>query len=215
MSEYPPIFAPDHPKVLDGTYDVWGYTPKERRAQARRRKQQPTKGPHMFRPQQPLYLRDIRPGVETVDDETRKTLTLDFMAQPFTREMADDLGLGTDLFENSSGEPNDLIIDCKMKIAVAPQRMAVRTAPDAPGAHVFDDVEVDNTIKVRADKEGPILSARLKVKMRYPAPDELLFIFSAYTEQLFVTFEQQQTVLPLENADEKPRRAKKADEATV
>lgn len=227
------MFAPDHPLVLDGSHDIYGYTPKERRAQAKARRGWPTidinspvdlydqivaqkqKGPQMFRPQQPLYLRDIRPGVETVDGETRKTLTLDFLVQPFTRENADDLGIGADLFENSSGEPNDLIIDCKLKINVPAQRMAVRTAPDSPGAHVFDDVEVDNTIKVRADKEGPILAARIKVTLRYPSGDELLFIMSAYTEQLFVTFEQQQTVLPLAGADEKPRKAKKGEEATA
>lgn len=210
------IFPANHPRVLDGTYDREGFTPKERRAQAKRRKleTQPPKGPQMFKPNQPLYLRDIRPGVETVDNEARKTITLDFLAQPFTRGMADDLGVGADLFENASGNPNDLIVDCKLRIAVPTQRMSIRTAPYAPATHIFDDVEVANTIKVRADKEGPILAARLKVTLRYPSPDELLFIMSAYTEQLFLTFEQQQTVLPLAGADDKPRKVK-ADEATA
>jgi len=30
------IFEADDPKVLDGTYDVYGYTPKDRRAQVKR-----------------------------------------------------------------------------------------------------------------------------------------------------------------------------------
>lgn len=158
---------------------------------------QTPKGPQMFRKDQPLYLRDIQPGVETVDQETRKTLTLDLMAQPFTRSMADDLGIGAELFEMSTGEPNSLIVDAKLRITVPLQRVTFKTAIDSGVEHVFDDVEIDSSIKVRADKEGPILSARLKATLRYPSPDELLFIMSAYTEQLFVTFtSQQQDLLP-------------------
>ena len=47
----------------------------------------------MFAPDTALYLKKIKTGVETIDQETRKLLILEWEAQPFTREMADELGL--------------------------------------------------------------------------------------------------------------------------
>jgi len=36
------IFEPDDPLVVNGTYDIYGYTPSERRARERRQKGSPT-----------------------------------------------------------------------------------------------------------------------------------------------------------------------------
>lgn len=161
----------------------------------------------MFKADTPMYLRGISPGVEVVDQETRKTLTLSFLLQPFTREHADDLGVGAELFEGSTGNPNDLVAEAKLRISPPDQRMAFRMAPDAPACTlVINDVEVLKVIKVRADKEGPVLSGHLNVKLRYPSGADLLAIMSAYTEQRWVTFVPQQNALPL---DEAPRRARR------
>lgn len=175
-------------------------------------------GIRMFSPDTPLYLRGISPSTETVDDETRKILVLDFMAQPFTRAMADDLNIASDVFEGTTGNPNDVLVDAKLKINVPLQRMTFKMAPDAEGRIVIDDVQIGKTIKIRADKEGPVLTATISVTMRYPTGDDLLYILNGYCEQHFMTFENQQFALGLAEGDEKkprPGRKKTAQAETV
>jgi hypothetical protein len=189
---------------------------------SRRDPQPRPKGPTMFQPDTALYLKKIKTGVETLDQETRKLLILEFEAQPFTREMADELGITFELFEGSTGNPNDLLVDAKLKINVPLQRMSFKMAPDATGGRVvIPDVSIKNTIKVRSDKEGPVLAARITATLRYPTADDLLYIMNGVCEQHWITFEEQQASLPMGDSDQRPRRGRKpkangaADEANA
>lgn len=170
----------------------------------------------MFAPRTPLYLQSIAPGVETVDNETRKILTLEFMAQPFTRELANELGVATDVFEGNSGNPNDILITAKLAIAMPQQRMSIAMAPDAAPSIVIERVDIGQSVTIRKDKEGPVLAARFDVTCRYPSGDDLLTIMSNYRECLWLTFETEQGSLGLDEPepDAPPkRRAKKANGA--
>lgn len=164
----------------------------------------------MFSADTAMYLKKIKTGVETLDQETRKLLILEFEIQPFRREMAEELGLAYELFETSSGNPNDLLVDAKLKIDVPPQRMSFKMAPDATGGRVvLNDVAIKKTIKIRADKEGPVLAAGLTATLRYPTADDLLYIMNGVNEQHFITFESQQRELPLGDGDQRPRRGRR------
>lgn len=163
-----------------------------------------------------LYLKGVYPTTETVDQETKKRVVLEFFIQPFTQELAQSLDVAGNLFTRSNGDPIDDIVACELAIAVPLQQMTMRMAPDSPGGRTFSDVRVAKTIKVRRDKEGPILAATIKVDFAYPAPDDLLYLFNGYLDQHYVTFETQQGSLGLsEPAPDAPPKRRGRKPATT
>jgi hypothetical protein len=146
----------------------------------------------------PMYLRDVTFKTETVDGETRRIVALSFRLEPFTREMANSLGIGYHLFSSDSGEPHGDFIAGTYGIAVPLQEIDIAAAPDAPVTLTLRDVKVSGSIAVRKDKENPVLSANLAISFAYPEAKELLFLAMNVNNQLFCTFENQQMGLGLD-----------------
>jgi hypothetical protein len=174
----------------------------------------------MFQPDTPLYLKDLELGTEDVDQETRKIVKLKFEAQPFTREMADELGVAAELFlvkrQGTRDLPDPTVLAAKLAVHVPLQRMSFKRAPDTEVSLVIDAVEVGPSLKIRRDTERPEFAAIISVSFRYPSGEDLLYIASGYLEQFVMTFETMQADL-LENAPKRPRgrprKANGADEA--
>lgn len=163
----------------------------------------------MFKPNTPLYLRDVTFKTETVDGETRKIVVCSFTSQPFTREMANDLEIARHLFA-ADGEPLNDVISAQLAISMPVQQMTLKMAPDATPRFVIADVEVSKAVSVRKDKEGPVFAANFAVNFRYPEADTLLYLANAVNSQLFVTLDTQQGSLGLApGTDEKPAPPKK------
>lgn len=171
----------------------------------------------MLRPNTALYLKGVYPTTETVDQETRKRVVLDFFIQPFTRGQAETLDIAQHLFKTSDGEPLSDIAAIELAINRPLQQMTIKSAPDSTAGLIIDNVRVSKTIKIRSDKEGPILAANFKVDFPYPAPDDLLYLFTGYLDQHFVTFDTMQGSLGLADppADAPPKKAKKRNEPTL
>lgn len=165
----------------------------------------------MFDPRRPFYIKGIVPKTETVDGETRKRVELELLCQPFSSEMAKALEIAGNLFTKGSGDPIDDLVKCELKIAVPLQKMSIAMAPDTEGALIIENVRFADTVKVRVDKESPVLAATFYVDFAYPTPEDLLSLFSAYLEQRFFTFETQQGSLYDEKAAgaDQPRRGRR------
>lgn len=165
----------------------------------------------MLRPKTALYLRGVYPTTETVDQETRKRVVLEFFIQPFTRAQAETLEIAQHLFATKDGDPLSDIAAIELALNVPTQQMTIMAAPDAQAGLIVDNVRVSKTIKIRSDKEGPILAASFKVDFPYPAPDDLLYLFNGYLDQHYVTFETMQGSLGLADApaDAPPKKARK------
>lgn len=146
----------------------------------------------------PLYLRDVTFKTETVDSETRRIVVLSFRAEPFTRQMADSLNIARHLFSADSGEPFSDLVSINIGIAVPVQELTLRSGPDAPVSLTVRDVKVASTIAVRKDKENPVLSAGVVLNFPYPEAKDLLYLATNVNNQLFVTLENQQSQLPID-----------------
>ena len=142
-----------------------------------------------------MRLNDVRPKTESPDGETRKIVELELFLQPFTAQMAADLDIKSHLYARSDGGPYDDVLRVELGISVPLQRMKIASAPDVEPRFVIENVQVGKSIKIRRDKEGPVLAATLAVNFPYPVPEQLLFLFNAYTDQIWVTFEAQQRTL--------------------
>lgn len=165
----------------------------------------------MFKPGTALQLKGIYPKLETVDGETRKRVALEFFVQPFTAEMAKDLDIMGNLYARSDGQPIDDVLKIELAIVVPLQKMTLASTADSEARMLVENVRVDSAIKVRRDKEGPVLAATFGVDFPYPTPDDLLYLFNNYTNQLSVTFEPQQgSLLEDQEEDAKPRRRRSA-----
>ncbi len=160
----------------------------------------------MFTRDVALYLQKVYPAVETVDQEERRILVLEFLIQPFTAEMAEELGILGHLFARKGGQPLDDLASIQVAISVPLQQVEFRMAPDTPEASVIlRAVDVEDTIRVRKDKEGPVYAATLVTSVRYPDPDALLFLLNGYRRQHFLTFTQEQGDML---ADQPPKKSK-------
>lgn len=140
-----------------------------------------------------LYLAKIYPGVEITDQEERRILVLEWLIQPFNAEMAMELGIMGQLFTRAGAAPIDDLLNITMAIKVPLQQVEFRMAPDQPDASVIlRAVEIEPSLKVRRDKEGPVYAATLVMSVRYPAPDDLLFLMNGYRRQHFLTCTKEQ-----------------------
>jgi hypothetical protein len=146
----------------------------------------------MLKPKTAAYLEDVTFRSEAIGDETKKLVVCSFQLQPFTSEQAETLGVMQELFSVSDGEPKRVIESITLHLDEPLQRLSFARAPDVAPSLVISDVKVSPHLKVRRDKEGPVLAALLKVSFYYPTGAELLFIANGVNEQHFLTFEPQQ-----------------------
>lgn len=163
----------------------------------------------MFGERTALYLQAVYPGVEKDDQEERRILVLDWQIQPFKPEMAEELGVAGNLFARKDGEPLSDLINITLAISAPLQQIEMRMAPDAGDAScILRQVEIDPKLTVRRDKEGPVLCATLSMSVRYPAPDDMLFLMNSYRQQRWLTMTPEQGNMLTDGA-EAPRRGRK------
>jgi hypothetical protein len=160
-----------------------------------------------------MYLEDVTFRTEPVGEETKKVVVCSFQIQPFTSELAESLGVRGELFSLSDGEPKKVIESVVLHVDEPVQRMAFSRAPDIAPSLTILDVKVNPHLKVRRDKEGPVLSALLKVSFYYPTGPELLYVANGVNEQHFMTFEAQQGDLLAVVDAKRSRRGRGKDEA--
>lgn len=199
------IFRPDDPKVLDGTYDVYGYTPNERRALARRAAADARAGlqpsaimrkgwPMMFAPDTPMLLADVTFTTESADEETHRIVVCTFALMPFTTQHANDLNIRSLVFD-SQGLPKPSIEQMIVRVDVPPQRLTFAMAPDQSSPRVvMRDVEIESRlrVKVKQDRDPPAVEAVMKISFQYPTADDLLYIANGVNDTHYLTFESEQ-----------------------
>lgn len=201
------IFDDDDPLVLDGTYDVEGYTPKDRRAHARTVKAlaqnapppapdppQPKKGRPMFAPDTPMTLKKVTFTTETVDEETRRVVVCTFGLAPFTTEHATDLMIKSLVFDGN-GRPKDAIESVLLRVDVPLQQLTFAMAPDQEERRIVlrtVQVEAQMRVKIKQDREPAEVEATLRVNFVYPSADELLYIANGVNDLHYLTFEAEQ-----------------------
>lgn len=160
----------------------------------------------MFSPHTPMRLIGCNGKQIRERKDRRRALVLTFQLQPFSPAMAEDLNVRGRLFSVTSGEPLSDVLGTKLAIAVAPQRVEIRMAPDQPAASVdLPAVIVQPVLNVRKDKEGPVYSATLSMLCDYPAGDHLLLLMQRVTEQFFVTLTAEQGDMLANMGREAPR----------
>jgi hypothetical protein len=145
----------------------------------------------MFTANVPLYLRDVTFSTEKEKEETRKIVTCQFVAQPFTPEMAGTVDVRPRLFNLSTGAPLADVLEAKLAVNVGRQKLSISMAPDTAPSVVLRNVKI-GPFKIRADKEGPVFAATFPANFAYPSADDLLFLAHGVNEQHFVTFEAEQ-----------------------
>lgn len=123
--------------------------------------------------------------------------------QPFTLEMADDLGVRARLFAVNTGRPHDNVLGEKLALGLGLQRIGVALAEDQTDDSLVLSDCIIGALTVRKDKEGPIYAASFQVEATLPDARDFLFLAERYTHQVFVTFTEQQGDL-LPKGDEEP-----------
>jgi hypothetical protein len=222
------IFAPDHPLVLDGSHDEEGYTPAERRAQARRQaaidaERGVTKGPTMrlFDDDKVgCYLDAIGHRLEKTSDNETKVVDLTLRVQPLTPEMSTSLDpdVRNFLFTLTDATPRQKLKSVHFALTVPNQQLTVHLLPEMDGQIVFADVEI-NDVKARTQKDVDGYALVFYASYGPASPRDLEYFQEWYTQQRFVTFHPQEPALdfsgkeetePVETARRVPRRHPKA-----
>jgi hypothetical protein len=124
--------------------------------------------------------------------EIEKVLKIGFGIQPFTIEMADDLGVKSRLFAPNTGKPHDNVLGETLALGLRMQRISISLAEDQSQPSVVLTEGIVGALTVRKDKEGPVYAASFQVSTTLPEARDLLFLAERYTDQVFVTFEAQE-----------------------
>lgn len=171
----------------------------------------------MFPANTPMTLAGVNFTTEVVDDETRRIVECTFKLSPFTPTQAEALNVRSLLFEAGSSLLKPAIDAAVLQIAVPVQRLTFAMAPDQVGRIIFDDVKVDEKlrIKVKRDRDPVVCDATLKVNFRYPSADDLLYVASGVNDTHYLTFAPLQGALGLtpESEPQPPRLRQRPIEA--
>jgi hypothetical protein len=230
------IFAADHPRVLDGTYDQAGYTPKERRALARRHppgviahhvisnhtaERAPTM--RLFDDDNiGCYLDRIGHKIDETDGHEIKLVELTLRLQPFTPDLA--LSLDPDvrafLFSLSDATPKAKLKAVHFRLPIPKQQLLVRMLPELAEQIVFCDCEITE-VRARTQKNVDGWALVFKVAYGPASPRDLEYVCDWLTQQRFVTFQPEQPALDFaakdldDEAPEPARRVPRRNARTV
>jgi hypothetical protein len=193
------IFDADDPLVLNGTYDVEGFTPQERRAQARRQRTASVneKG------QQPMNrLFDVGKVGLTCDavvhstekrkDGEVKVIVLTLRVQPFDAKLATALhpDVRTTLFKLSHPDPHPHLARVNFTLGVPRQALDIYATPDTAKATMrLDHVKVTG-IYARTEKGVTGYACVLKAAFGPVSDKELGFVEAWRNGMKFVSFEE-------------------------
>jgi len=140
-------------------------------------------------------------GTKKNGGDIEKVLKIGFGIQPFTIEMADDLGVKARLFAPNTGKPHDNVIGETLALGLRMQRVSISLAEDQSQPSVVLTEGIVGPLAVRKDKEGPVYAASFQVTATLPEARDLLFLAERYTDQVFVTLDEQEGSLPLDGGD--------------
>lgn len=160
----------------------------------------------MFSAQTPMRLHGCNGKTAKDEDGNRKRVVLlTFMLQPFTPDMAKDLGVKGRLFNINTGAPLDDIQSVQLKFNVPLQKMSLSPARDVEPVVIINEVDIIPILKVSADREGPVYTAYFSAEFDFPSANDLLWLFHKVTEQVSATFEPAQGDMLADAAEQKPR----------
>jgi len=208
------IFAADDPLVLNGTYDVDGYTPKERRALERRERAAPhtqnvtpdaqRKGTMRLFDDDKVgcYLDAIRHRlVKQKNGDEVKMIDLTLRVQPFTPGLA--VALDPDvralLFSLGDATPKPKLAAVHFALTVPRQQLHIGLLPEMAEQIVLCDCDISR-VRVRTEKGVDGFGLVFYVSYGPPSARELEYVCDWHTQQRFVTFNPQQRALALEPA---------------
>lgn len=134
-------------------------------------------------------IEDLHFGVQKGEDSITKRVVMTLLVQPFTAELAEELGLKRHLFALNTGEPLENVISTKLRIAPSLQKMGIALAPDTRDSVVLRNVAIDTAVAVRKDKEGPVYAATFKLSFDLPDAKTILWLAGEYTEMAYFAFE--------------------------
>jgi len=149
----------------------------------------------MFSARTAMYLTGVRSeNGKLKDGGVEKQMILTVSVQPFTREMANDLKIGSHLFNAAAGLPHDDLVGIRLAVAEPRQCVTFYRAPDPemPVSIQLRNVKILSPIAIRRDKETPQLAASFDLNCGVPDPGPLHAFFTARHEQWFVTFVAEQ-----------------------
>ena len=131
---------------------------------------------------------------------------------PFTPELAGDLRdfVRRTLYTSADVEVNALLGTALFNIAIPPQAVAVRMAPDqAKSSFVIQEAKIDG-IKAKRSKKSTAWTLEFRLTCSPASDKQLAQLVESYLKSKYFTFEDAVPSL----FDESPRRAEEAD-ATV
>ena len=140
------------------------------------------------------YVKEVKFGVEKIDQETRKVCVTTFVVaiDPVMAARI-NVALPSKLYDHGTGEPCDDVAKMFEKLDVeqiGPHNLDLRMSPDqeSPSVHVSDaKVRATGGVKVRRDKEHPVFEATLVVDFPYPAAKDLMFIAKQHADTVYAT----------------------------
>jgi hypothetical protein len=142
---------------------------------------------------------------ETVDEETRRVVVMTWAIAPFTALLADDLNVRSVLFAGSA--PKDALETVVVHIDAPMQRLTFAMAPDQVERRIIlRDVTVVSKLKARVkrDREPLTMDAVLKLSVRYPDAETLLYIANGVNDTHYLTLEPEQGDLLTTVAEKAP-----------
>jgi hypothetical protein len=208
------IFDADDPLVLNGTYDQEGYTPKERRALARRASaaggvisnnglERKTTMRLFDDDNVGCYLDHIGHKIDDIDGHEIKLVDLTLRLQPLTPELA--LSLDPDvrayLFSLSDATPKSKLKAVHFRLPIPKQQLLIRMLPELAEQIVFCDCEITD-VRARTQKNVDGWALVFHVLYGPASPRELEYVCEWLTQQRFITFQPQQPALDFAAKDE-------------
>jgi hypothetical protein len=192
------IFDADDPLVLNGTYDQEGFTPKERRAQARKQ----TAASVNEKGQPPMRLFHVGKVGLTCDaiahatekrkDGEVKVIVLTLRVQPFDAKLATALhpDVRTTLFKLSHPDPHPHLARVNFSLGVPRQALDIYATPDTAKATMrLDHVKVTG-IYARTQNGMTGYACILKATFGPVSDKELGFVEAWRNGMKFVSFEE-------------------------
>lgn len=151
----------------------------------------------MFRRHTPAYFRTMTFKSERDNGESSKIIVCSFDVQPFTNEMANELDadIRAELFSLSTGEikPKLKAVDFALDIPLCAVEFRMIGEDTMKPSLLLRNVKIEPILAVRRDKEAPVFNASFRLNAQYPSAKELLWLADNITNQLFLTFEREQT----------------------
>jgi hypothetical protein len=205
------IYPPDHPLVVNGTYDQEGYKPGERARIAKAwRKANPHYDVHAGRlPERKTtmrffdddkvgcYLDDIGHRVEkTKDGNEIKMVDLTLRVQPFTPELAVSLDpdVRSLLFNLTDATAKAKIKALHFNLITPRQALAVYLLPESLEGIQFSDVEITEP-RARTEKGVDGYGLVFYASLGPVSAGDLEYICNWHTQQRFITFQPQEPAL--------------------